>query len=62
LLDDFELGLASANPKPASSTKLGVAILFSALRRIPSLTLALGEVFATAILTDMNDVAHAALP
>jgi hypothetical protein len=62
LLDDFELGPASANPQSAGCTQLGIAILLTALRRAPSLTLALGKVFPATILTDMNDVAHAVLP
>jgi hypothetical protein len=53
-------GLACLDPHPARCTKFGVAILLPALRRAPSLTLALGEVFAKTILTDVNYVAHGA--
>jgi hypothetical protein len=62
LLDDFELGLASPYPQSASSAQLGVAIILAALRRAPALTFALGKVFAKTVLTDMDYVAHTALP
>jgi hypothetical protein len=54
--------MQGAYPKSARCSQLGIAILLAAFRRAPSLTLALGKVFAATVLTDMDYVAHAALP